>query len=298
MTWRVIDASGLSGSVSYRRGQLLIQPAEQEPTAIPLAEIQMVLVGTRATISGAALLKLSELGIPLTVVNWRCIPVGTSFGWGKHSRVGARQRSQAEMSLPRRKSAWAAIIREKIHNQSLVLESLGRHTDHQMLAQLCRSVRSGDPDNREGQAARFYWKRLGFDEGFVRDQCATDCYNVALNYGYTILRGTMIRAVVEAGLWPSIGIFHHGRGNAFSLADDLMEPFRPVVDWAVVECGKNFSIEDSVVKSRIAGVLQEQFGEGGQSVDTSVIELARTFGMYAEGELKKLPIPRWQGPIP
>ena len=125
-----------------------------------------------------------------------------------------------------RKNLWKQTIEAKIKNQSKLLMKLGK--DGNVLKPYYSNVKSGDADNREGAAARIYWMRLfGYD--FVRDRNLPGI-NSLLNYGYTILRAATTRALMGAGLLPAIGIFHHNRSNAFPLADDIMEPYRPYVD--------------------------------------------------------------------
>ncbi|QDZ41911.1 type II CRISPR-associated endonuclease Cas1 [Corynebacterium sp. sy039] len=297
MSWRVIDASQLKGKLSYRRGQLMVCPDEREPTAIPLAEIQMVLGGIHCSVSGGLMLKLGELGIPLMFLDWRHIPQSGAFGWSSHTRVGARQIAQAGLSLPKKKSAWSALIRAKVQNQALALRATGSIKEADFLDVLAKKVRSGDPDNIEGQAARFYWRHLELSAGFIREQLSSDPYNSALNYGYTILRGVGIRAVYSAGLWPALGVFHHGRSNAFNLVDDLIEPFRPVVDLVVknLDLGEDFSGSD--IKRTVAHSIKQQFSDDGSAVDTCLNDLSRNFGLYVEGDVSSLSVPKWIGRV-
>jgi CRISPR-associated protein Cas1 len=141
-----------------------------------------------------------------------------------------RQAAVAQLQLSTRDSVksrlWQAIIRRKILNQSAVLTTTG-HEDASTLREIARHVEPGDPGNVEGRAARFYWGRL-FKE-FVRDDPA-DRRNKLLNYGYAVVRAGVARAIVAAGLLPALGLGHQGAANAFNLADDLFEPFRPFVD--------------------------------------------------------------------
>ena len=137
--------------------------------------------------------------------------------------------AQIAASLPVQKRMWASVVRAKLLQQAAVLEACG--APDAPLNALVRKVRSGDPDNIEAQGARRYWGLL-FGDGFKRDQKA-DGVNALLNYGYTILRATTARAVIAAGLHPSIGLHHSNDANAMRLVDDLMEPFRPMVDLKV-----------------------------------------------------------------
>jgi len=144
-----------------------------------------------------------------------------------HHIQALRMRQQLDASLPLQKRLWQSVVREKVLRQKAALEALQRPSDG--FDELARKVRSGDPDNVEAQAARKYWPLL-FGKAFRRERHGA-WPNPALNYGYTVLRAAVARAVVSAGLHPSVGIHHSNRGDSFCLADDLMEPYRPLVDY-------------------------------------------------------------------
>jgi CRISPR-associated protein Cas1 len=132
--------------------------------------------------------------------------------------------------LPTRKRVWQQLVKAKVRAQGNLLREL--HGDDRGLIALSKHVRSGDPDNIEGRASRRYWPALFADPSFRRNRDADDC-NRHLNYGYAILRAIVARAICAAGLHPSLGLHHHNRYDTFSLASDLMEPFRPLVDRTV-----------------------------------------------------------------
>lgn len=148
---------------------------------------------------------------------------------GQHE-VGKRIAAQANASVPLRRRIWTSLIRSKISGQAAVLMEVRQCDAH--LPVLVRRVRSGDPTNIEARAAKRYWRRL-FGSSFRRRR-GEGITNKMLDYGYTVLRAAVIRGLCAAGLHPSLGVHHHNRGNAFALADDLIEPFRPVVDRIVV----------------------------------------------------------------
>ena len=151
-----------------------------------------------------------------------------------------------------KKQLWKQTIEAKIKNQSKLLTKLGK--DGSVLKPYYSNVKSGDSDNREGLAARIYWNSL-FGDDFVRDRSLPGI-NALLNYGYTILRSATARALMGSGLLPSIGIFHHNRSNAFPLADDIMEPYRPYVDEIVYEMHCKGVVELSqTAKSSLLHVL-------------------------------------------
>lgn len=133
---------------------------------------------------------------------------------------------QMDASAPTKKNVWKQLVECKIKNQALLLNNVGKNGN--VLKPYYMNVKSGDTDNREGAAARVYWSLI-FDEGFKREREGLPPNNL-LNYGYTILRAAVARALIGSGLYPAFGVFHRNRYNAFPLADDVMEPYRPFVD--------------------------------------------------------------------
>jgi CRISPR-associated protein Cas1 len=172
-------------------------------------------------------------------------------------------RAQVGASRPLNKQLWRQIVAGKIRMQGHVLAWSGAEAGAFTL--LARKVRSGDPDNVEAQAARRYWKKL-FGPEFSRDKNA-DGTNGLLNYGYAVLRAVLSRAICAAGLHPTLGIFHSNRANAFALADDLMEPYRPLVDRLVVQLVRAGATEVTAeIKLALTGIATLDLpGEGGVS---------------------------------
>lgn len=165
---------------------------------------------------------------------------------------GETYRNQIEASEPLKKNLWKQIIEAKINNQARLLHKLG--INDTPLKALSVNVKSGDPDNREGVAAKIYWTLL-FGKTFCRKREGAAPNNL-LNYGYTILRAAVARALVGSGLLPAFGIFHHNRYNAFPLADDLMEAYRPFVDEIVYTLYLNGETElTKEVKAKLARIL-------------------------------------------
>lgn len=181
------------------------------------------------TWSNTVFTRLSERAVPIVLCAANHAPVACIWPPEGNHLQGARLNAQAQAPRPLAKRIWRDIVVAKIKMQGAVLTSVGAEAGgFEMLA---RKVRSGDPDNLEAQAARRYWSLL-LGPDFRRDQVGEGA-NALLNYGYTVLRATVSRAICAAGLHPSIGLHHTNRGNAFALADDLMEPYRPIVDRAV-----------------------------------------------------------------
>ena len=181
------------------------------------------------TLTQPVLAELASRGAAVLVCDAARLPAGMILPLDAHSTQTQRMRDQLELTEPRKKRLWQQVVRAKITLQAELLRRRGASSSK--LTELAKQVRSGDPDNIEAQAARYYWTAL-FGPGFRRDREAGG-QNAALNYGYAVVRAAVARAVCGAGLHPTIGLHHHNRSNAFCLADDLMEPFRPAVDQAV-----------------------------------------------------------------
>ena len=185
------------------------------------------------------------------------------------------------------------IIRAKISGQAANLEYVG-HSNAQLLMELSERVRSGDPENIEARAARTYWSSLYERGSFARHQGEREGTNSFLDYGYTILRGAVVRAICEAGLNPTIGIFHRNRSNPFCLADDLLEPFRPAVDYLTVSelLGLKELNRDS--KAVLVSLLSRPIGHSGETVQTSISQLTSRLAIYFEGHTRKLEVSSWK----
>ena len=232
MTDYIIDLTEEPARLSARLGQLVIQRREQKDVTLPLEDIAALLVGHKAVVyTHAALAGLAERGGVFVPCDDAHLPVGMMAPLRGHHLQSERMARQAAAPLPTRKRVWQQIVRAKIRAQGRLLLAL--RGDDRGLPGLAETVKSGDPSNVEAQAARRYWPILFDDKTFRRDRDETD-QNRYLNYGYAVLRALVCRAVCGAGLHPALGLHHHNRYNAFPLADDLMEPFRPVVDGAVV----------------------------------------------------------------
>ena len=156
--WRVVDLSAFEGNLRAVRGGVEVCPEEGMSTVLPVAELAVVLIGMKVNLSAAVLHRLSEADVAVLFCDWRGIPEGGCYSWSDHGRVAARHRAQAEVSVPRKKNAWARLVRAKIEGQASVLENLKIRGSGELLA-LADQVRSGDPGNVEAQAARLYWSR-------------------------------------------------------------------------------------------------------------------------------------------
>ena len=258
-----------------------------------MIDVAVLLIGARASITGGALTLLANNDVIVLNLDWRGVANMVGYGWIDNSRVAARHRCQAELSLPRRKSSWRAIVRAKISGQANNLAHF-QSDSAATLRRLGREVRSGDPDNYEAQAARLYWPGMFSDRSFARSPEFADNTNSMLNYGYAILRGFVIQGVSLAGLWPTLGIWHRNRSNSFCLADDLIEPFRPAIDATVRELPIDASLEQRHVKHELVSCLSRPMGTNGETVTTCIYNLAQSLAMFVEGDVKSLDVPIWQ----
>lgn len=197
----------------------------------PIEDIGVVVLDNqRITITTGAIEALLENNCAIITCDHRSMPIGLMLPLSGNTTQSERFRDQIDASLPLKKQLWQQTIQSKISNQASVLSSC-RGAEVGCLRAWARDVRSGDPDNFEGRAAAYYWRNLfGMHiEDFTRDREGVPPNN-ALNYGYAILRAIVARALVSSGMLPTLGIHHHNRYNAYCLADDIMEPYRPYVD--------------------------------------------------------------------
>ncbi|MGP1592295.1 MAG: type II CRISPR-associated endonuclease Cas1 [Prevotella multiformis] len=202
---------------------------------IPIEDIGVVMLDNRRiTVTSGVLEALLENNCAVITCDQKGMPVGLLLPLCGNTTQNERFRLQLDASLPLRKQLWQQTVKQKILNQERVLHA---NTDKNTgcMRAWANDVRSGDADNLEGRAAAYYWKNLfAGHPGFVRDRDGT-LPNHLLNYGYAILRAVIARSLVGSGLLPTLGIHHHNRYNAYCLADDVMEPYRPYVDQLVID---------------------------------------------------------------
>lgn len=224
---RIVELMSPGLSVHKERGFLAVKDGDVTRGRVPLDDIDAVIAAARGLCwSGNSLAALAERSIPVVLTGASFAPVAHILPLASHHAQGVIMQAQADASLPVKKRLWASIVKRKIEAQNGALELTGAGTER--LKRLACEVRSGDPDNREAAAAQIYWP-LMMGKSFSRDRVAAGV-NSALNYGYAVLRAAAARAIVAAGLNPSLSIHHVSSGDALRLADDLMEPFRPAVD--------------------------------------------------------------------
>lgn len=254
---RVLDFSLTPAYLSVRNEQLVIRGKDDSSLTVPLAEIAVVLLASPSvTLTQPVLAGLLAANATVVVTGENHLPAGMLLPDSANTLSTQRLREQIAMTAPRRKRLWQSIVVAKIRAQAATLEDHG--LDAAGVRSLAGRVRSGDPDNLEATAAQRYWPLL-FGIDFRRRTDAADC-NRLLNYGYAVLRAAIARAICAAGLHASLGLHHRSRSNPFCLADDLMEPYRPLVDHEVRtivgEWGKDVSITPSIKQRLVAAVSQ------------------------------------------
>lgn len=270
---RTLECSTRGTRLSVRYNQLVIRRPDVPDATVPIEDIGMIVIDDmQATMTQSALVRLVESNASIVISGTNHMPVGMMLPFQAHMSLVSVQRAQINMSTPRQKQLWKAIVQSKIRQQARVLHHF-YETDYG-LSSLSRQVRSGDTTNMEAQAAQRYWPRL-FGSDFRRRQTLPGI-NALLNYGYAVVRAAVARAVVSTGMLPSIGLHHHNRSNGFCLADDLVEPFRPFVDHTVkiIEQasvpGETLSMEDRAIRSKILSVLSLPTRIGSQSTPLSL----------------------------
>lgn len=230
MGWRSIVFSQ-GAYLSYKDKALCVKQDETD-ARVPLEDISVIVIDhPQVTLTSALLCACADHQIAVITVGSDHHPNGVLMPFSPHSRALKTLRAQLDMRVPTRKQLRQLIVQQKIHNQSVLLRHFGKEDVADKLARLSAKVRSGDPDNYEAQAAQNYFRPL-FGSDFRRAQ--ERFYNSALNYGYAVLRAALARTLVGYGFVPALGLFHDNEQNSFNLADDLIEPFRPILDWWVL----------------------------------------------------------------
>lgn len=224
MVWRSVM---ISQPARLRREHFSLAIEQEETAFVPFEDIAVIVLNHREiTLTHPVLSACAEYGIGLYATGSNHQPAGVFLPFLPHSRTTRMMRLQLNIARPAAKQAWAGIVRRKIENQAACLKLCG-NKGADRLESYARRVRSGDPENLEALAAAFYFAQL-YGQDFHRAE--ERWTNAALDYGYAVLRGAIARGLVAHGLHPTVGLFHDSEQNAFNLADDLIEPFRPLVD--------------------------------------------------------------------
>ena len=240
-------------SLKYNQIEIRYKDIEEVITR-PLEDVGVVIVESQLVQFTVPLLNaLADNNVAVVFCNAQCMPNTMLMPLESNAVQQEVYRLQTEVSLPTKKRIWKEIIEHKIRNQAVLLDLLGR--DGNLLKPYYMNVLSGDSDNREGLAAKIYWQQI-YGRSFNRSRNG-ESPNSWLNYGYAILRAAVARALLGSGLFPAFGLFHRNRYNAFPLADDVMEPYRPFVDYVVYQLFEDSpeACLDKEVKQQLVRVL-------------------------------------------
>jgi CRISPR-associated protein Cas1 len=264
MIKRTIEISSGPARLSIRSRQLVIERDGERPATVPCEDVGLLLIDHPAvSYTHSVFIALADAGAAVALCGGNHTPVSLMLPLAGNAVQTERFRAQLSAGAPLKKQLWHQIVACKLRQQSAVLGAVTAADAG--LAAMARQVRSGDATNLEAQAAARYWPRL-FGRDFHRRRDGPPPNNL-LNYGYMALRAATARALVVAGLLPTVGIHHRNRYNAFCLADDLMEPYRPYVDLVVVEMDRAGMSEQSLgreQKAHLLGVLNHGVAVAGR----------------------------------
>ncbi len=291
MTGRLVEIARDGLHLSKERGFLVVKAQKEEAGRIPLDDIAMVITHAHGlTYSNNLLMALAERSVPVILCGDRHTPTALVCPLVTHHRQAERLEAQIRAGTPLKKRLWQQLVKVKIRFQAKALAYVGQ--DSSSVAQLERKVQSGDAGNCEAQAARYYFPLL-FGTDFRRDR-GQEGVNALLNYGYTVLRAITARAVMGAGLHPSFPLHHKNLNNPMRLVDDLMEPFRPLVDlrvYSLVQQGRTEVNPETKRFLSVVGDLDMQ-GERGRSPMAECLKvLASSLAQTLLGQRQKLLLP-------
>ena len=236
--------------LSYQNNSMSVKN-EFTNTLVCLDDIDIIIIeNQQTTITSALLSNLAQSNISVVFVDDKYNPSAISMGLYKNSRTSKIQKSQININKPRLNRLWQTVIYSKVLNQADILNTIKKDG---YLYSLLKRINSGDKNNIEAISASYYFKEL-FGKDFYRNN-SEDNRNIALNYGYSILRSSIIRYIIAYGLNPSFGMWHSSELNAFNLADDLIEPFRPIVDKYVLNNVSKNNLISSINKQELVALL-------------------------------------------
>lgn len=285
--------------LSTKNEQLLVSfPDDQPDRTVPIEDVGMiVLENQQITITNGLLAKLTDLKVAVVTCNTQHLPDGILLPMHGHTEQTERIRYQLEASLPLKKNLWQQTVEAKIRNQAGLLEEKG--IANQKLQHLAKNVSSGDTGNHEAQAAAYYWQHLFGIEDFNREQAGIPPNNL-LNYGYAILRAVVARALVSSGMLPNVGIWHRNKYNAYCLADDIMEPYRPYVDLVVahiVETEDDYTQLTTALKKELLSIPALDVRIDGQKSPLMVAASRTTSSLFEcfAGISRKIIYPEYGG---
>lgn len=292
---RVVEIAEDGRHLSRNRGFVVVSAGCEEIGRVPLDDIAAVLATSPATTASCALLaELAERGIPFVLCGRNHAPAGLLWPVAGHHAQQRRMEAQLDRSHALGPVLWAQIVRAKLLRQGWALASIGK--PGRVFGRLADLVEPGDPGNLEARGARRYWP-LMMGASFRRDTDGAGL-NALLNYGYAVLRAATARSIAAAGLHPGIGIFHRHPHNAMPLADDLMEPFRPLIDLTAREMGEAGTAEVTPDSKRtLVAVLgqEEATALGHTPVSTCMMRLAASLAESFVSGIPRLEFPVLSG---
>lgn len=290
--------------LSVELSQLKISTFSEDgsPTDVrlrPLEDIGIVIIDNpRVSLTQSVMEGLMTHGAALIVCDKKHLPSGLMLNLEGHSLQSMRFRTQLAVSLPLRKQLWQQTVAAKIRNQAAALHIVKKEKADNMLS-WAKIVKSGDSENIEARAANYYWKRMFENYPDVRRERFGEDPNALLNYGYAIVRASVARALVASGLHPSLGLFHSNKYNAYCLADDVMEPYRPYVDVLVMQMIKDGIIpqlEDKSTRQHLLSlpaidvIVGEEYHPMMNAIRLTAASLYKCFA----GETRKISYPVMQ----
>lgn len=279
--------------LSLRNNQLVVSTRQmpEVKNSVPIEDIGfVVLENQQINITLPLLNALSDNNVAVIICSDNFMPNAMLLNLDSNTTQGEVYRAQIEASEPLKKGLWKQVVEAKIRNQAALLNKLGKDGDK--LKPYYSNVKSGDSDNREGIAAKIYWNEL-LGNDFIRSREGSSPNNL-LNYGYTLLRAAVARALMGSGLFPALGIFHRNRYNAFPLADDIMEPYRPFVDEIVFDLYANGERElTKQVKADLIHLFytDTRFGKLLRPLEVGLTFTTASLAKCFAGESKKLSYP-------
>ena len=281
--------------LSLKLAQMVVELQDVTRT-LPIEDIGVVILDHKQiTITHALIDALLANNVAIVTSNDKHLPVGLMLPLDGNTLQSERFRAQIDASEPLKKQLWQQTIVAKILGQAHVLGT--QLIKHNNMLKWAKDVRSGDPENMEARAAAFYWRNMFEKDAFIRDPQGLPPNNL-LNYGYSIVRAMMARALVGAGLLPTLGIHHHSRYDAYCLADDIMEPYRPFVDMKVLEMWKKGNITNDISseqKRELLGVTTMDVSISGHRspMMLAIQTTAQSVQKCYSGEARKIIYPDW-----
>lgn len=295
MLSRVLEIYDENRYLSLNRGFIEVHSGNEVLGSVPLDDVGVLLLSAQSvTVTKHVLNALSEQGSITILCGKNYVPQSMVCPVANHYLFAKVVKTQIQASIPFNKKIWKQIIIQKIRNQALVLELCGKEEGAGYLRKISGTVKSGDTDNKEGYAAKLYWKYL-FGDGFVRDRYAGGI-NSLLNYGYAIIRASMARAICASGLLPALGIHHSNNLNQFCLADDMFEIYRPMVDFKVYTLvSENKTEVTPGVKKVLAEILWTKVStsNGFSPVFQSMQYMANSYAKALDSGEALIEIPSW-----